>query len=331
MSLNEVIGQGRAVKILSSMIKRDRIAASFLFSGISGIGKRFTAMQFSKTINCKNEASVKMGMSCDICNSCRKINFLTHPDIKIISPFNSSDDKKLPVITIDEIRTINEFLSYTPSEGRKKVVIIDDADSMTTQAGNALLKTLEEPSSNSIIILISSSEANLLDTIISRCIKISFVPLSTSALKTILDKTGEDLSSDQVRIYRGSLEGFEGRERELNRDKGIETLQDIIKGKGFEKWKEREDMEEWFENIIPILRDMVVSKIDGSDDFLINIDIKDEIKRLTKKTNLENMVKCFDKVYETSRKMYLNPNKAIIQNYMNSVIKDMLKSDPIHP
>ncbi|MBF0540825.1 MAG: DNA polymerase III subunit delta' [Nitrospirae bacterium] len=317
MSLNDVIGQDRAVKILSSMIKREKIAASFLFSGISGIGKRLTALEFAKAVNCKTPASVKMGTSCDICSSCRKINSKIHPDIQIVTPDEG-------IIRIEQIRPINEFLSFTPSEGKKKVVIIDEADKMNPQASNAALKTLEEPPSNSIIILVTSRESNLLDTIVSRCIKLTFVPLPNKAIKSILNKNNQTLNPAQISLCRGSVEGVEGGDKELKRNKGVTSIQDIIKGGGIEKWKEREDMEEWFLTIIPILRDMVISKIKGTDEYLINSDIKDEIKVLTQKTDIGNMVKCFDCVYGVSAKLHLYPNKLVVQNYMNNVIRDML-------
>jgi DNA polymerase-3 subunit delta' len=313
MSLSDVIGQDKAVLILSSMIKRDKIATSFLFSGISGIGKKFTAMQFAKSLNCKTDASVKMGISCDICSSCRKITSLSHPDIQIVTPDEG-------IIRIEQIRPIIEFLSFTPSEGKKKVVIIDDADKMNPAASNAALKTLEEPPSNSIIILITSRQSNLLDTIISRCIKLTFVPLTNKAVKTILNINGQALNSAQISLCRGSVEGGD---RESKRDKAITSLQDIIKGGGIEKWKEREDMEEWFLSIIPILRDMVISKV--TDGYLINSDIKDEIKSLTQKTDIENMVKCFDIVYGIYKMLHLYPNRLVVQNYMNNVIRNMLK------
>lgn len=326
MSLNDVVGQDKAIKILSAMIKGGRVATSFLFSGIGGIGKRYTALEFAKAVNCRTEASVAMGVSCDICNSCRKINSLIHPDLKIISPYDVQikDDKKVPLITIDEIRPINEFLSYTPSEGRKKVVIIDDADKMNPSAGNALLKTLEEPPSNSIIILITPNESTLLKTIVSRCIKITFVPLSNKAMKTVLNKNGEELNTAQIKLCRGSVEGVSGGEIFIKRDEAFKTLQDLAKGTALEKWKEREDMEEWFATIIPILRDMVILKINGADDYLINSDIKDDITRLIHKTDIKKVVECFDVVYGMSRKLYLYPNKLIVQNYMSNVLRNVL-------
>ena len=170
MALREIIGQDRAVKILLRSIQRARIPSSYLFAGEAGIGKKFTAINFAKAVNCLTPPSPPLTKggdggvfdACDECYSCRKINAGVHPDFLIISPDAGQ-------IRIEEIRAINDILSYKAFEGRMKVIIVDEAETMNPYAANAFLKNLEQPPEDSLIILISSNPDRMLDTIKSRC------------------------------------------------------------------------------------------------------------------------------------------------------------------
>ncbi len=206
MALKDVIGQDKAVGILLRTIQRCRIPSSYLFAGESGIGKKLTAINLAKALNCLKTGngqqsavpslplrsfdklrmtSVMVSLSnhdcCDECTSCKKIDAGTHPDFLLISP--ESDQ-----IRIEEIRAIDDVLSLKAFEGRYKIVIVDDADAMNQYAANAFLKTLEEPPGNSLIILISANPDRLPDTIRSRCSRINFAPLSLEACEEVIKK-----------------------------------------------------------------------------------------------------------------------------------------------
>src|SRR4030043_810694 len=175
MALREIIGQDRAVKILLRSIQRARIPSSYLFAGEAGIGKKFTAINFAKAVNCLTPPPPPLAKggdggvfdACDECYSCRKINAGVHPDFLIISPDAGQ-------IRIEEIRAINDILSYKAFEGRMKVIIVDEAETMNPYAANAFLKNLEQPPEDSLIILISSNPDRMLDTIKSRCSRVDF-------------------------------------------------------------------------------------------------------------------------------------------------------------
>jgi DNA polymerase-3 subunit delta' len=215
MALRDVIGQEKAVNILIRTIQRGRIPSAYLFAGESGIGKKFTAMNLAKALNCLNPLTgndlqvtsetqtknpnppippfTKGGMGgfekevqwggdcCDECSSCKKIASRVHPDLLIISPEGGQ-------IKIDEIRAIDETLSLKPFEGRWKVVVVEEASTMNPYAANAFLKTLEEPPKDSLIILVSSNPERLPDTIRSRCSRVNFTPLSYEACKKVISQ-----------------------------------------------------------------------------------------------------------------------------------------------
>ena len=198
MALSDVIGQETAVSILLKTIRRGRISSSYLFAGESGIGKKFTAINLAKALNCLKVAdsyrspiqihdsrftpdTSRLVDACDECSSCRKIDAGMHPDVLLISPESGQ-------IRIEEIRAIDEILSLKAFEGRTKVVVVDDAETMNQYAANAFLKTLEEPPSDSLIILVSSKPDRLPDTIQSRCSRINFTPLSHEACEMVIKK-----------------------------------------------------------------------------------------------------------------------------------------------
>ena len=151
---------------------------SLLFAGPSGVGKRLTALAVAQALNCTNtsqgsglraEGSVD---ACGACAACTRIARGVHPDVLFVEPGDSG------AIKIDQVRDIVDRAQYRPFEGRRRVVIIDEADALVQPAQNALLKTLEEPTPSSVFILVTSRPDMLLPTVLSRCPQLRFRPLS---------------------------------------------------------------------------------------------------------------------------------------------------------
>lgn len=186
-----IIGHYRPIKILKNIIKHNMVGHSYLFIGKEGIGKKLTAIAFSKGINCLNLSSSQE--PCNSCFSCIKIENNVSTDFNIISPVNS-------VIKINVIRELKNNIYFQPLKNKKKVYIIDDADKMTLEASNSLLKILEEPPDYAILILITSVPDLILPTIISRCSKVIFKPLSIDSQKNILLKN--------IPVDNKKIEGF---------------------------------------------------------------------------------------------------------------------------
>ncbi len=177
----KLIGHQDSLKTIRMFLDRNYRSYSFLFEGKDCIGKKFVALLTAKAFLCEK----KYSFGCDECKSCRLVNntisniykskeLTPHPDIMIVS-----SEKE---IKIDQIRQVIQFLKLK----RKKVVIIEKAEKMNVEASNALLKTLEEPSDKSIIILTTSNQESVLPTIVSRCKKIRFKPLKKEEIEQIL-------------------------------------------------------------------------------------------------------------------------------------------------
>ncbi|MFN3550324.1 MAG: ATP-binding protein [Endomicrobiia bacterium] len=187
MSLKNVFGQKQAVDLLTNEIKTGNVKHSYIFYGIKGIGKKFTALEFAKTLLCEDKKDIH---SCDECISCIKIKDNTHPDVFIIDSEYQEKllDKvdKQKNIKIDTIRYIKEQASLSPYLGKYKIFIIDQAETLQKEAANSLLKLLEEPPKNCIIILVTSLLGILPKTIVSRCELVKFLPLSRDVIKNLV-------------------------------------------------------------------------------------------------------------------------------------------------
>lgn len=180
----DIIGQQRSLQMLASLLRKGGIPHALLFTGIEGVGKRMAAMIFSMACNC---TAVKPGDGCystnpcGSCRSCRKISSGNHPDIIHIRPSGH-------VIRIDQIRSLGRTLALKPYEAKVRAVIISDAQTMNPEAGNALLKSLEEPPERTIFILTAIQTSDLLPTIVSRCQHVRFNPIHRNDLESLLIK-----------------------------------------------------------------------------------------------------------------------------------------------
>ncbi|MGA1867118.1 MAG: DNA polymerase III subunit delta' [bacterium] len=163
----DLLGHDIIIHRIKDLISSGRIPHAQLYTGPEGIGKKLVAASLAKTLNCgKIHADY-----CNLCPSCVKINKGIHPDITLIRP------EKTPSIKINQLREWQQRLNYKPYMGHWKVTIIDEAEKMTIEASNSILKVLEEPPANTLIILITTEASNLLPTIVSRCQLFKFHPL----------------------------------------------------------------------------------------------------------------------------------------------------------
>lgn len=179
MPFASITGQDRAISFLQQSLTQQRLAHTLLFSGADGVGKKTTALALAQALNCQTPV---LGDSCGVCLACKKITDRNHPDVKVIEP----DGQR---IKIDQIRDeVQHQVHLRPLEGKYKVYIINEAESMTVEAANSLLKILEEPPATVMIILITSQAYQLLDTIQSRCQEIRFNPIAVEPLSQWLVK-----------------------------------------------------------------------------------------------------------------------------------------------
>lgn len=185
MSFNNISGHQFQKDYLLKSIQSGKVASSYLFYGRDGIGKKMAALEFAKLLNCLNDKGndIAAENSCT-CSSCMKIDNMSHPDITIIKPEDSTE------IKVKQVREYVEDLIYLrPYEGRYKVFIVDEADTMNVNAQNSFLKTLEEPPKDAVIVLISGRPQHLLKTILSRCQKLEYFKLPDEIIREAIAKS----------------------------------------------------------------------------------------------------------------------------------------------
>ena len=201
MSFEKIKGQSMAVKLLQGAAVNNRIAGAYLFYGPAGVGKRLAAGEFAKGLNCGE----KKGNSCDRCSSCIRIEQNNYPDVLWIYPAGKGRQ-----IKIERVRELQKFVSWKAYEGRKKIAVIADAHTLKIEAGNALLKTLEEPPPDSVIILITHSPETLLPTIRSRTQGVQFFHIRRDIVSHILE-TDLGFTSQEAELYSQLAMGSPGR------------------------------------------------------------------------------------------------------------------------
>ncbi len=325
MAFKNIIGQNKAINILIGTMARNRIPSAYLFAGESGIGKKLTAINLAKALNCQNNQlsaiSRQLIDCCDECPSCKKIDSQTHPDFLMAAPEKGE-------IRVDEIRRIEEVISLAPYEGKRKVVIVDDAETMNPSAANAFLKTLEEPPPQSIIILISASPDRLPETIRSRCSRINFSPLAPEKCEEVIRRAiSHQLSAISYQTMSRLSMGRPGLAISSDlieeRDWFFNLFGEMAGGRNKETWADKEEMELWFNKAFMLLRDIAVLKITGKGDMLINTDLKDRFTAMSKTIEMKDIIDIYGRLSFLKGYLGFNLNKSITWNYVAIIMQNL--------
>lgn len=199
-TFENMVGQEQVVKTLVNQIKSGRIGHAYLFCGARGTGKTTAARVFARAINCETPVN---GSPCKNCETCRK---LSDPQNLDIIEIDAASNNK-----VDNVREIRDKIQYPPVAGKYKVYIIDEAHMLTSEAFNALLKTLEEPPKHAVIIMATTEPHKLPSTILSRCMRFDFrlVPEKTIAglIKNIYDELGKEYEDEAITEIARAGEG----------------------------------------------------------------------------------------------------------------------------
>lgn len=189
-----IIGNEKIKETLIRAVEENKTSHSYMFIGQDGIGKKMLAKEFAKMLLCLSDEKY-----CNKCKSCIEFNSNNQPDFLCIEPDGNS-------IKIDQIRYLQQKIQEKPIISNNKVYIINDADKMTTEAQNCLLKTLEEPPQYATLILIGANENSFLSTIKSRCMIIHFKKIEDEKLREYIEKTYEiTVTPNMLALFQGSI------------------------------------------------------------------------------------------------------------------------------
>jgi DNA polymerase-3 subunit delta' len=226
-----IIGNERAIGLLTRSLEQSRVAHAYLFAGPPGVGKGLVAREFAKALNCERQQT----HPCNDCVSCRKIDGEIHPDVRWFRPAGA-----MRMIRVEQVAEFLQAAALKPYEGRWKVFIIVDADRLNVQSQNKVLKTLEEPTAATTIILTSAVPEALLPTIRSRCQRIAFYPIAREAVERFLiEERGAppDRAAIAASLGRGSLAAaIEHLDEHADRRRVV--LYNVLAAGGFERFAE---------------------------------------------------------------------------------------------
>lgn len=317
--MTSIVGHEHILTLLERTVAQGRPAHGYLFSGREGVGKRLAAKKFAAMLNCLRPGDDPSGS----CSSCRRIETEQHPDFLLEKPDRG-------MIRIDRVRTIREFFQCAPIEGSFRVCVIDDAHTMNRSAQNALLKTLEEPPSGRVLILISSKPALLLPTVRSRCRRVRFGPIPLAELSAILVQRG--IAEEKASVLAAMSAGSVSRALEMNqsnflalREKVIAALTDLA-GNGIRETmafsaeisKDRRTVTEALEIGVTWIRDVLWGAAGCDLSQAVHRDFLDRIGAATQHLSSDQLFSVYDELVKASEliESEINVNRNLVTDVM---------------
>lgn len=306
MPFRDVIGHRRIVALLARSVARDSLPPSLIFAGPAGVGKRLAATALAQALNCLNLSTEHPAPgtrhqalevdACGTCAACARIARGVHPEVLVLEPGDTGS------IKIEQVREVVDRAAFRPFEGRRRVVIIDEADALVPAAQNALLKTLEEPPSLSVFILVTARPDMLLPTVRSRCPRLNFRPLSPNEIAGALVARGQ--TETAARAVAAAADGSLGRALEASADdfvqardvagrvlahaastpdprRRIEGTKDLLANTGSGGASDRAQLSVHLRAMGSLLRDVALLATRGDAGRLANPDVRPALERLT--------------------------------------------------
>ncbi len=376
---NNIVGQEKVKKQLKKLYKRGKLAHAYLFYGNEGIGKDAVAIEFAKLINCENPVNVEE--ACDNCNSCQKIssfqseyfhficalpsgrsdqtdndpieklsssdfeNYLEQICLKSKEPYYKIVLPNANKIRINSIRDIINKIYLTTSKHNQKVFIISEADKMTQEASNALLKILEEPPRNSILILTTSKSNALLATVAGRCQKIFFEPLIESQihkkLSDLISSGDDSYNETEINLACKLAFGSISRAMELIRigpkdlrNSAINFLVSTLTENGEETVSiirkitenNNKDRTRIFLYILNIwFRDLLSSKFNGNISKIANFDLYDRLIKFNNNYPNTDIYGVILKLEESENYITKNVHLPLILTNLSFSLQDLIR------
>ena len=315
MGFSEIIGQEKPLETLRAALANGRLHHAYLFLGPEGVGKRTIALAMAQALHCDEMDND----FCGRCAHCVRIQNGNHTDVRLIEPLAGKKE-----ISIQQIRSIEKELNFHAFSG-KKIAIIDPATLMNLPAQNALLKTLEEPPPDSLLILLASNAGGLLPTVRSRCLRIAFGPLPRDLIAGYLAAKHGMTPADAQLVAAMSM-GSLGAALELDQQELLEQRRDWIEtmcsltpanyqtglnaaetlsGSREESLKFLAWVETWY-------RDLLVYYVTRDAGDLVNLDLVSTIQQQSAASNPESLLSALSQIASASARIQRNLNRRMV-------------------
>jgi DNA polymerase-3 subunit delta' len=329
VAFGDVVGHSRIIALLARALARDTLPPAVLFAGPQGIGKRRIALAVAEAFNCQKPGSD--GDACGKCATCVRIRRGSHPDVIVLEPGD------LGSIKIDSVREAIRSTGYRPFEARRRVIIIDNAEALTIDAQDALLKTLEEPPPSTTCILVTSLPDVLLPTVLSRCSIVRFAPLSAQEVARALVRD-HDYDEKDARAAAADSDGSVGRAleastvdvadaREVARkllalaarvadpSRRLDAARDLVPAKT-PVAAERAYLTICLRAMASILRDLGILATQADARLVANADLRDDLQRLSSSFSGARSHRAFSAVDEAIAALDQNVNPKVVTNWL---------------
>ena len=326
MGFDAIVGHRRQLEIFRRALASARLHHAYLFVGPEGIGKRMLATALAQAVHC----GARVGDFCGSCVNCTRIADGNHPDVRIIEPLAGKKE-----ISIQQVREFERELNYRSFTGKRKIVIVDPATLMNLASQNALLKTLEEPPQDSLIILIASSAGGLLPTVRSRCLRISFAPLTRAEVARYL-RTKQGVTGDEVEFLAAMSMGSIGAALALDKEAFVEkrrvwagivgalkagdyqsavSAAEALAGNRDDALKFLAWAQSWY-------RDLLVYGVTGDDGELVNLDMREQIEQHAAPAQSEQQIAALTGSTAAAAAIHRNLNRRmVLEKYLFGVVK----------
>jgi DNA polymerase-3 subunit delta' len=317
----DILGHDRIVEVLQRSLRSGKTAHSYMFEGISGSGRKKTALTLIQALFC----STLPDDACGVCLSCRKIDGGNHPDIHLIAPLPDKRD-----ISIEQLREMQHVLSLRPYEAPRKVCIIEPAERMSVSAANSLLKTLEEPPGNALIILLTENAGMLLSTVRSRCQLIRFAPLSPEHVQALLERNGmaPETAALVAPMSGGSLQKaleLDNESLTVRREAVLSRLSQMNIGRVATVFDAAEELSgnrdatlELLDMLLSFFRDAVHLGAGNGD--IVNRSVREAIESIATRRSFPRNLELLERIYETRRDVQRNANPKLALDRLFMII-----------
>ena len=316
MGFEDIIGQQKQLTILRSALANGRLHHAYLFLGPEGVGKHLVAVALAKALHCgdlKNDF-------CGSCVNCRRIADRNHPDVRVIEPLSGKKE-----ISIQQIRELERELNYRSFTGARKIAIIDPATLLNPSSQNALLKTLEEPPQDSLIVLIAPNAGGLLPTLRSRCLRLTFAPLTRKEIAGFL-QSHHGVSGPDAESIAPLAMGSIGAALALDKTELIEKRKAWIGMLGALKSRDyhgaivaaetlaasREEALDFLKWAESWYRDLLIYTVANDSDDLVNLDMPRQIEQQSLHQGMEHALRSIAQTAGAAARIQRNLNRRMV-------------------
>ena len=326
-NFHDIIGQEQIKEHMQGAIQMQKVSHAYILSGERSSGKEFVARVFAQALQCEEGGTEPCGK----CHSCKQAESKNHPDIIYVS------HEKPASIGVDDIREqLGADVYIKPYNGNRKIYIISEAEKMTPQAQNALLKTLEEPPAYVVILLLTANVGSLLPTIQSRCVKLEMKPVSKEALKKYLmeeleipdyradvcvafaqgnvGKAREMASSDDFTAIQKATIGLVKNVRETEVSESISSIRAMAEYKV--------DPTECLDIIAVWYRDVLLFKATGEADHLVFREELSTIRKVAQRCSYEGIEECIEALNKAKMRLNANVNFELTMELLIMLIRE---------